>query len=285
MANVGFHAAPPRAIGKHTGLATRAMRPVAAWPFRQVILPSVFIMATVLLWHIAIQRGGISPNLLPRPEAVAAMLWTNFALLIRQAVPTVAKTGIAFVLAVGCGVALGSLVMLSRRLRQAILPYVLLFQFIPKVAFGPLFVVWFGSGPQSSFAFAVFFAFFPILVSTVTGLNASDRNALRLCRSLRASAWQTFRYVRFPYALPHIFAGMKVGVTMTLIGVIVGEFISAQAGLGYIILFSASSYETALLFAAIALLCCIGIGLFGLVHTLQYVVLRGMDAKLSTNEF
>jgi NitT/TauT family transport system permease protein len=285
MANVGFHAAHARAIRKYSGGTVRAKRPLVAWPLRQVILPSAFIAVTLLLWHVAVLHGGISPTLLPRPEAVAAVLWNNLALLMRHAMPTVAKTGLAFVLVVGFGVALGSLIVLSRRLKQAILPYVLLFQFIPKVAFGPLFVVWFGSGPQSSFAFAVFFAFFPILVSTVTGLNSADRNAIRLCKSLRASAWQTFRYVQFPYALPHIFAGMKVGVTMTLIGVVVGEFISAQAGLGYIILFSASSYETPLLFAAIALLCCIGVGLFGLVHALQVVVLRGMDAKLSTNEF
>jgi NitT/TauT family transport system permease protein len=250
-----------------------------------VILPSVFIVTTLLLWDFVIQHNGISPTLLPRPGAVATVLWNNLAPLMRQAVPTIGKTSLAFVLAVSCGLALGSLIVLSRRLRQAILPYVLLFQFIPKVAFGPLFVVWFGNGPQSSFAFGVFFAFFPILISTITGLNAADGNAIRLCRSLRSSSWQTFRCVQFPYALPHIFAGMKVAVNMTLIGVIVGEFISAQAGLGYIILFSASSADTALLFAAISLLCCIGVGLFGLVQVLQHVVLRGMDAEFSTNEF
>jgi NitT/TauT family transport system permease protein len=102
---------------------------------------------------------------------------------------------------------------------------------------------------------------------------------------IRTSPWQMFRCVQFPYALPHIFAGMKVGVTMTPIGVIVGEFISAQAGLGYIILFFASSSDTAVLFAAIFLLCLIGFGLFGLVQALQHVVLRSMVARLSTNEF
>ncbi len=284
MASADFSFEPDSPIGKSAFHFAQAYV-VRILPFRPVILPTIFVVIAVLLWDFAIRHNGISPTLLPRPEAVATMLWSNLALLMRQAVPTIVKTVLAFLLAVGCGIALGSLMTLSRRLRQAIYPYVLLFQFIPKIAFGPLFVVWFGAGPQSSFAFAIFFAFFPMLLSTITGLNAADGNVIRLCRSLRASPWQTFRRVQFPYALPHIFAGMKVGVTMTLIGVIVGEFISAQAGLGYIILFSASSSETALLFAAIALLCCIGVGLFGLVNALQYFVLRGMDARLSTNEF
>jgi NitT/TauT family transport system permease protein len=285
MASAGLDADRTRAGRKHAYDPASVKALLGTLPFRQVILPSIFIVAALLLWDIAIQQKGISPTLLPRPGAVVTVLWKNLAPLMRQAMPTIGKTGLAFLLAVSCGVALGSLMTLSRRLRQAIFPYVLLFQFIPKIAFGPLFVVWFGTGPQSSFAFAVFFALFPILVSTTTGLNAADGNAIRLCQSLRSSPWQTFRRVQFPYALPHIFAGMKVGVTMTLIGVIVGEFISAQAGLGYIILFSASSNDTALLFAAITLLCCIGVSLFGLVHLLQHVVLRGMDAKLSTNEF
>jgi NitT/TauT family transport system permease protein len=283
MASADFSFGPGGPVRKRAGAAAPAE--ARTMPFRQVILPSIFIVATLLVWEVAIQRGNISPALLPRPGAVAAVLWNNLAPLMRQAMPTIGKTLLAFVLAVAFSVALGALITLSRRLRQAIFPYVLLFQFIPKVAFGPLFVVWFGTGPQSSFAFALFFAFFPILLSTITGLNAADGNVIRLCTSLRASPWQTFRWVQFPYALPHIFAGMKVGVTMTLIGVTVGEFISAQAGLGYIILFSASSFDTALLFAAIALLCCIGVGLFGLVHGLQFFVLRGMDARLSTNEF
>jgi NitT/TauT family transport system permease protein len=285
MASAGFQATQTGALRKRAPAPAPAKPAFGMLPFRRVILPSIFAIATLVLWDIAIQQKVISPTLLPRPGAVGSVLWNNMMPLMRQALPTIGKTGLAFLLAVGFGVALGSLLMLSRRLRQAILPYVLLFQFIPKIAFGPLFVVWFGTGPQSSFAFALFFAFFPILLSTITGLNAADGNAIRLCKSLRASPWQTFRCVRFPYALPHIFAGMKVGVTMTLIGVIVGEFISAQAGLGYIILFSASASDTALLFAAIALLCCIGLGLFGLVHLLQHFVLRGMDAKLSTNEF
>jgi NitT/TauT family transport system permease protein len=283
MASAGFHAARSDAVTKNAQPPAKSA--VASLPVRQVVLPLIFAVATLLLWDIAIQHKVISPALLPRPGAVATVLWNNPMPLMRQAMPTIGKTSLAFVMAIGFGVALGSLVMLSRRIRQAILPYVLLFQFIPKVAFGPLFVVWFGNGPQSSFAFALFFAFFPIMLSTITGLNAADGNAIRLCKSLRASPWQTFRRVQFPYALPHIFAGMKVGVTMTLIGVIVGEFISAQAGLGYIILFAASASDTALLFAAITLLCCIGVGLFGLVHVLQHLVLRGMGAKLSTNEF
>jgi NitT/TauT family transport system permease protein len=122
-------------------------------------------------------------------------------------------------------------------------------------------------GPSSRLAFAVFLSFFPIAVSGVTGFRAADRTALRLCRSLIASTWQTFIKVRVPYAIPHIFAGLKVGVTVATIGVVIGEFVTAQEGLGYNIMFASSAAETALVFAAIILLCAIGMVLYGASRT------------------
>jgi NitT/TauT family transport system permease protein len=140
-----------------------------------------------------------------------------------------------------------------------------LFQLIPKVALAPLFIVWLGIGSQSRLAFALFISFFPIVISMATGLLEVDRDMLRLCRSLTATEWQIFTSVRFPAALPYLFSGMKIAMTMAMIGVIVGEFITAQAGLGYLIIFATSRAETGVIMAAIGLLCVIGLGLYGLV--------------------
>ncbi len=173
----------------------------------------------------------------------------------------------------------------SKRFRQAIYPHIVLFQLVPKIAVAPLFIIWLGVGPESCLAFAIFLAFFPALVGTVTGLTGTDRNSLLLCRSLTATTWQTFRHVRLPYALPHIFDGMKVGATMSLTGLIVGEFVTAQSGLGYLVLFASSEEETGLVFAAVAFLCVIGLALYGAVALTQYLVMRSLGMPPIATEF
>jgi len=145
---------------------------------------------------------------------------------------------------------------------------------IPKVALAPLFVVWLGIGSESRVAFAAFVSFFPVVISAAVGFANAETSALRLCRSLTASEWQSFAMVRFPFALPAIFSGMKIAMTMAIIGVIIGEFISAQAGLGFYILYVSSRMETALIFAALLVLCVIGMALFGAVALAEQLVRR-----------
>ena len=120
---------------------------------------------------------------------------------------------------------------------------------------------------------ALFIAFFPIVISTVSGLQAADPAILRLCESLDASRWQVFFKVRLPYSLPFLFNGMKISMTLAIIGVIVGEFITSQQGLGYIILFAGSRLETATVMAALLVLCTVGLALYGLVGLVERVVM------------
>jgi NitT/TauT family transport system permease protein len=169
------------------------------------------------------------------------------------------------VLATGLGIVLGIAITMSARVREALYPNIVVFQLIPKIALAPLFIVWLGVGSRSCIVIAIFIAFFPVMISTATGLVSAKPEVIQLCRSLTASEWQMFRLARFPYAMPFVFAGMKVAVTMAMIGVIVGEFITAQTGLGYIIMFASSAGETATVLAAIVLLCGIGLALFSLV--------------------
>ena len=182
---------------------------------------------------------------------------------MQQAVPTTLETIVSFVVATCCGVAVA--ITFSAWVREALYPNILMFQVIPKIALAPLFIVWLGVGSQSCVMFGIFIAFFPVVVSTATGLVSAKPEILQLCRSMTASEWQIFRVARFPYAMPFIFAGMKVAVMMAMIGVIVGEFVTAQAGLGYIIMFASSAGETATVLAAIVLLYGIGLVLFGIV--------------------
>ena len=125
--------------------------------------------------------------------------------------------------------------------------------------------MWLGIGSQSRLAFSVFISIFPIIIATTAGLSAADPNAVRLCRSLTASEWQIFTNIRFPSALPYIFSGMKIGITLSIIGVIIGEFITSQRGLGYLIIFATSRADTVVAMAAIVVLCASGLLLYGAV--------------------
>jgi NitT/TauT family transport system permease protein len=137
--------------------------------------------------------------------------------------------------------------------------------------------VWQGVGSPSRITFSIFICFFPILVATSAGLQSLDPNMLRLCRSLRMSDWQVLMRVRFPTSLPFIFSGVKVAVTLAVIGIVVGEFIASQAGLGYLILMASSRQQTDLALACIAALCAVGLLLYGLVILAEKAVMKLYD--------
>ena len=246
---------------------------------RRLAPPLVTALLLVVLWEILSRAGALNARLLPSPSAVWETLARSIDVLLEQAVPTFLGAVAGIVLAAITGIALGAAVSLSRVLMQAIYPTVVFFQLIPKVALAPLFLIWFGTGMTANVLFSVFIAFFPVLVATIAGLAAAPDNYLRLCRSYGMSRVRAFLKVRFPFALPHIFSGLRIGVTFAVIGVVLGEFITAQTGLGYIILFSANNFETSLLLAAILLLCGVGVLLFGVFLGLEAIVTRLYDAR------
>jgi NitT/TauT family transport system permease protein len=247
---------------------------------RSVALPLGFAIATVLAWEILCRTTKISPLLLPPPSAVWAVLSGNFEILSQQTMPTAIETVLSFLTATALGVALAVAITFSAWVREALYPNIVAFQLIPKIALAPLFIVWLGVGSKSCIVVGCFIAFFPVVVSAATGLVSAKPEVLTLCRSLTASEWQVFRLARFPYAMPYVFAGMKVAVTMAIIGVVVGEFITAQAGLGYIIMFASSAGETATVLAAIVMLCAIGVALYGLVAIGEFAIRRWYGGEM-----
>lgn len=255
----------------------------SGWQYRLgrlVLLPLGCALTVLMAWEFFCRASRISPALLPPPSAVWSVLSNNWEILFQQSVPTTLETIISFVVATLLGVALAVAITFSAWVREALYPNIVMFQLIPKIALAPLFIVWLGVGSKSCIIVAIFIAFFPVVISTATGLVSAKPEVLQLCRSLTASEWQMFRLARFPYAMPFVLAGMKVGVTMAMIGVIVGEFITAQAGLGYIIMFASSAGETATVLAAIVLLCVIGLALFGLVAIGEMAVQRWYGGEI-----
>jgi NitT/TauT family transport system permease protein len=252
-----------------TGLALARLEAL-----RPIVLPIGTAFAVLLVWQFCCDFYNIPPLTLPAPVAIYHTLIRNFPLLMEHATQTASEVAVGFVMSVVLGVLIGMGLAYSRLFREAIYPNLVFFQLTPKVALAPLFIMWFGLGSESRLAFAVFMSFFPMVLSTASGLSNVDPNAIRLCEALTASRLQTFVAVRFPFALPNIFTGMKIAVTMSMIGVVVGEFVTSQAGLGYLILFAASRAESPIIFAAIAVLCTIGLLFFGVVALGEKIIFR-----------
>lgn len=240
-----------------------------AGPLQRIGLPLAFAVGTLVLWEIVVRAFDIREVLLPTPSAIARRLVETFPLLMEHAWPTVWESVAGFAIASLLGVALAALLSASGLMRSMLYPNVVLFQLIPKIALAPLFIVWLGIGFQSRLTFSVFISFFPVVIAALAGLDHVDQSLLRLCRALTASSWQVFVSVRLPHALPYVFSGMKIATTFAIIGVIVGEFITSQAGLGYLILFASSQADTSLILAAITVLCFFGLAFYGIVALLE----------------
>lgn len=232
---------------------------------RQILMPVGFALAVLLLWEGVTHVFSIKEVLLPAPSAIWSRLQESLPVLLQHAWPTAWESVAGFLIASVLGIGLAALLSASHTMRSMLYPNVVLFQLIPKIALAPLFIVWLGIGFESRLAFSVFISFFPIVVATLAGLDNVDKSLLRLCRALTASNWQVFASVRLPHALPYVFSGMKIATTFAIIGVIVGEFITSQAGLGYLILFASSQADTALILATITVLCVFGLVFYGLV--------------------
>ena len=237
-------------------------------------LPVIAAGLFLLAWQAIVIGADVPPAILPAPTVIAGQLSEHFWLIMKHAVPTTLETLLAFALSVPLGIAIAALMVFSPLLNRALYPNVIFFQLIPKIALAPLFIVWLGIGLPSRVTFSVFISFFPILIATAAGLQSVNRDLLRLCRSVRASDWQILLHVRFPTSLPYIFSGMKIAVTLSIIGIVVGEFIASQAGLGYLILFASSRQQTDLGLACIAVLCVVGLLLYGIVALVERLTMR-----------
>jgi len=245
---------------------------------RAITLPILAGAVFIALWEFICSYYAIRPVLLPSPSRIVSTTIIAWDILFENAIPTTVETVLGFLLSVVFGSLLAVVMVYSRLLREILYPNIVLFQLIPKIAVAPLFIMWLGIEWQSRVTIAVFIAFFPIVISTWTGLMAADPSLLRLCRSLGASEWQIFTRIRVPSSLPFAFNGMKISMTLSIIGVIVGEFITSQQGLGYVILFAGSKLETALVMSSILILCVVGLILYGIVGLIEWLVMRRYGA-------
>ena len=228
--------------------------------------PSVLtIAALVAVWHFSVVFWGVKEFILPTPGAALATLfdpkyrWAQNLLITSYAVVG------AFVISSVLGVILGAVIIWNPLLERTVLPILVLFNTLPKVALAPLFVIWLGYGIWPNIVIAVTVSFFPVVVNTAAGLAKVDPDMLDLVHTLKATKWQVFRKIRFPSALPYVFAGLKLNATLSVIGAIVGEFVASEAGLGALILAGGVTLSTPSIFASLCLISLLGLGLYGIV--------------------
>jgi NitT/TauT family transport system permease protein len=237
--------------------------------FYNYFIPVFMILGLLALWQIFCTIFKIPVWLLPSPSRVYVntMKWSSF--LPRHTWVTLYETIAGFFLALLIGLPLAIMVVYSSILRNTIYPILLVFQSVPKVAIAPLFLIWIGYGQMSKILIAAIVAFFPIVVNTATGLESVEPELLELTHSLHATKLQIFFKVRFPWALPHIFSGMKVAITLAVIGAVIGEFVGSDKGLGYLILAASGEMNTALIFGVMAILAIVGIFTFTAIDLLE----------------
>ena len=233
----------------------------------------------VAAWHFFVTVGKVPSFVLPSPLATLnALLIPNYRWLENIAVTGIEIFG-GYVLAVIIGIAIALLFSWSRWLEMAVMPLLVSLNMIPKVALGPLIIVWFkyGIGPNIMMAFAI--CFFPIVLTTARGLREVEPDLLDLVRTLKGSRWQLFTKIQLPGALPYIFSGMKVAAILAVAGAIVGEFLGSDRGLGYLMLQVQVTLDTAAMFMAVILITVLGAILYGIVLGLErLLVVR--DARI-----
>lgn len=231
------------------------------------------VIALVALWEVLCDALNIPTFLIPAPSQVALRLYEKRALYFTHTWVTLYETVAGFLLAVAFGIVAAAVIVVIPGLRHVVMPLLLIAQLIPKVAIAPLLLIWFGYGLVPKIVVAFLVAFFPIVVNGASGLASVQPELLDLGRSLQASRWQTFWKFRIPTALPEVFSGMKVAVTLAVIGAIIGEFVGGNRGLGYLIIVANQELDTALAFAAIFLLSIMGIVLYGLIEMFERVLI------------
>ncbi|GIK86548.1 MAG: ABC transporter permease [Betaproteobacteria bacterium] len=223
------------------------------------LLPPLTFVAIVGLWWAAVRILSIPAYLLPGPGAVFSRLVSDAPMLWDHSLVTLTEILLGFGLTVVTAIPLGLVIALSLLARQILYPPIMLLQLVPKIAVAPLFLVWLGFGLESKVLLTVLMTFFPLLLASISGFQILDTRLLYLTQSMGASAWQTFRYLRVPAALPVIFSGIKTSATIAATAAIVAEFVGANKGLGYVLLRGTSTMDIELTFAVLVVLTIIGI--------------------------
>jgi NitT/TauT family transport system permease protein len=239
----------------------------------QYYVPSMVVMLGLLLaWQLAVDFWQVKEYILPSPwAALQTLAKPNYQWGVNFLTTLYAVLG-AFALSAVLGVVLAVVIVWNDMLMRTIMPVLVLFNTLPKIALAPLFVIWLGYGVWPNIVIGTTIAFFPMVVNTAVGLATAEPEMLDLVRTLKASRWQVLRKIRFPNAVPYIFVGLKLNATMSVIGALVGEFVASERGLGSLIITGGVTMQTSSIFASLVLISAMGLALYGVVVAVERIV-------------
>lgn len=247
----------------------------------KVLLVPVSMVLLILIWGIATMMGDFPSFILPSPVAVWDRFWQVISdgTLARHTFYTLFEVVTGLVIGVLFATILGYILARSLVIERVLSPYIVASQSIPIVAIAPLLVIWFGPGLVSKVLICALIVFFPVLINTIVGIRSVPMDLRDLMRSLKASRWQTIHMLEFPAALPVFLGGLRIGATLAVIGAVVGEFVGADRGLGFLINVARGRYDTALVFVSVIMLVILALALYGIVILLEKNFLRWREAK------
>lgn len=249
-------------------------------------LPLITLVLLLFFWDASVRWLGMPSYLLPPPMDVFGALWQGYAtgLLWPHLWATTLATIGGFALGCTIAVIVGGLVAEFRLLERMVYPYVVALQSMPKVALAPLLIVWFGFGLMSKVVLVALICFFPMFVNVVTGLRSAPTELVDLYTAFSASRLQIFKDIKFPAALPSIFAGLQIALVLSLLGAVVGEFVASQKGLGSLIQAASLNFDVPTMFACILTLALMGATATMLVGRLQRRLLFWHETTITRNQ-
>ncbi len=231
----------------------------------RAVRPLLTLLGLLAAWWLVARTAGIPPYLLPDPVAVARALWQQRGLLLWSTLITLTETVLGLLIGTALGAACALAMMASRTLERWLMPLLLLAQAVPVFALAPLLVLWFGFGIASKVVMAVLVIFFPVTAALSDGLRRTDPGWLDLARTMDARPLAALRHVRLPAALPAFGSGLRIATAIAPIGAVIGEWVGASAGLGYVMLNANARIQTDVMFAALFVLALMTVLLWALV--------------------
>ncbi|MSQ91066.1 MAG: ABC transporter permease [Phycisphaerales bacterium] len=250
---------------------------------RTIVPPIVAVVVILAAWELTVIATGVSPLLLPRPSVIAATLWQNHTMLLEATVKTAIAALCGFAVAGTLGIIGGSVIAAVPLLRRSIYPLATILQMVPLVAVAPLFVIWLGYGLPTAIAASAVVAVFPVLAATIDGLRSVDPGLKEIFALAGASSWTRWRKLDLPASIPTIMTGLRIAAGLSVIGAIVGEFVSGYGGayapLGIVVMTAMREARTDLVFSAVALSAIVGFVLFGVVSIVGWLLVSQWHAS------
>ena len=236
---------------------------------RYWILPTTITIGIIIVWEFWVKIFGIQEWLLPPPTAIFSEMFESKDLFLMHTLVTINEVVLGFMFALIVGIFLAGAISYSNLVERVAYPFVIASQTVPVIVIAPLLLIWIGYGILPKIIVVMLISFFPIVVNTVDGLKSADTEMMNMLRTLGASKQQQFFKVRVPYSIPFLFSGMRIAITLSVIGAVIGEWVGSSAGLGYLMMRSAPQFLTDRVFASIIILSIMGITLFFLVVLIE----------------